>query len=127
MENPQQVMALISLSLSLSLFPDGLEDEEEVDCEERAGRDAESAERLAGGRAQLRVVVRVERDDAHQDQQRGAHDAQQRLLQAQTGEEESDRGSAEPALNCSLSDFQSKSCQVSSGQIPDWTLKGRLF
>ena len=68
----------------LVFFPDGLEDQEEVDGEESPGGDAEAAEGLAGGRAQLRVVVRVEGDDADQDEQRGAHYAQQRLLKSRT-------------------------------------------
>ncbi len=60
--------------------PDGFEDEEQVDCEEAAGDDAEPAERLPRRRAQLGVVVGVERDHADRDQQRAAHEAQQRLL-----------------------------------------------
>ena len=70
--------------ISRLVFPDGLEDQEEVDGEESPGGDAEAAEGLAGGRAQLRVVVRVEGDDADQDEQRGAHYAQQRLLKSRT-------------------------------------------
>ena len=69
----------------LVFFPDGLEDQEEVDGEESPGGDAEAAEGLAGGRAQLRVVVRVEGDDADEDEQRGPHYAHQRLLKRTNG------------------------------------------
>jgi len=70
------------------MIPDGLEDQEEVDGEESPGGDAEAAEGLAGGRAQLRVVVRVEGDDADEDEERGPHQAQQRVHDEETPAEE---------------------------------------
>ena len=71
-----------SASPALSLvFSDGLEYEEQVEGEEPARAHAQAGQRLAGGRAKLRVVVRVQGDHAHPDQQGGGHRAQARLLQ----------------------------------------------
>lgn len=58
----------------------GSEREEEIDDEETAGGDGESAQGLPGGGAVLGMVVRVEGDDADADQQRAANNAQQGLL-----------------------------------------------
>ena len=63
-----------------------LEDEDEIDDEETAGRDGEAAQGLAGRGPVLRVVVRVQCDDAHSDEQRATDNAQQRLLKRQEKE-----------------------------------------
>ena len=64
-----------------SVFPQGLEDTEEVDEEQYAGGHAEAGQGLAGGRAVLWVVVGVEGDDADGEKQAGPEAAQQCFLQ----------------------------------------------
>ena len=62
------------------LIPECLEDEDEIDDEKATGRDGEATQCLAGRAAVLRVVVRVQRDDTHPDEQCTTHYTQQGLL-----------------------------------------------